>query len=119
MARSGLHASLAWAVVYAAVVYSSAAGYVAAYGNLAERRALQDSIGGNAGIAALFGRPGTLTTIGGFTAWRSLGVLVIVGSVWGAFLGARQFRGEEETGRWDVVLAGPTTRRRATAAAAL
>ena len=48
-----------------------------------------------------------------FTAWRSLVVLIIVGAVWGLLTGTRLLRGEEDAGRWELLLAGQTTRRRA------
>jgi ABC-2 type transport system permease protein len=42
-------------------------------------------------------------------------VASIVGAVWGLLTATRLLRGEEESGRWEVLLAGQTTRRRAAA----
>lgn len=39
--------------------------------------------------------------------------LIIVGAVWGLLTGTRLLRGEEDAGRWELLLAGQTTRRRA------
>jgi ABC-2 type transport system permease protein len=66
----------------------------------------------------LFGTPHDLATVTGFTAWRSEGVLLIVGAVWGVLLGTGALRGEEDAGRWELITAGSTSRARATAATA-
>jgi ABC-2 type transport system permease protein len=42
---------------------------------------------------------------------------MVIGSVWGLLLSTRLLRGEEDTGRWDLLLAGQVTRRGATAQA--
>jgi len=42
---------------------------------------------------------------------------ILVGPVWAFLVATRLLRGEEATGRWEVLLAGATTRRRATAGA--
>ena len=52
-----------------------------------------------------------------FVEWRSLGILTFVGAVWALLAGTRLLRGEEEAGRWEILLSGQTTRRRATASA--
>ena len=44
-------------------------------------------------------------------------MLSIVGGVWGLLAGTRLLRGEEDAGRWELLLAGQTTRRGATAKA--
>lgn len=112
-----LRSALGWGVLFATVVYTSAWGYVSAYPTVLSRIGLQAGLGSNVGIAALFGAPADLGTVGGFTAWRANGVLMIVGLVWGVLLGARVLRGEEEDGRREAVLAGATSPRRASAAA--
>jgi ABC-2 type transport system permease protein len=55
--------------------------------------------------------------VAGFTAWRTLGLLSIVGAIWGLLLATRLVRGEEDAGRWEVLLTGLTTRRGAAAQA--
>ncbi len=114
--RDHLRSALGWGALFATVVFTSAWGYASAYPTGASRVGLQAGLGANVGIAALFGPPADLGTLGGFTAWRANGVLMIVGLVWGVLLGARALRGEEEDGRWEAVLAGVTGARRATAA---
>ena len=55
----------------------------------------------------------------GWTAWRSLGIVTIVGSIWALLAATRWLRGEEDSGRWELLVAGGTTRRGATARALL
>lgn len=42
------------------------------------------------------------------------GLLIIVGAIWGLLTATRLLRGEEDAGRWELLLAGRTTRRHAT-----
>ena len=47
----------------------------------------------------------------GYTAWKSLMFLTLAGAVWGLLTGTKLLRGEEDAGRWELLLAGQTTRR--------
>ncbi|MEU7928387.1 hypothetical protein [Micromonospora sp. NPDC049107] len=64
------------------------------------------ALAGNPAIRTLFGEPVGLDTVGGFTVWRTGTVLAVLLSVWGALVTTRVTRGEEEAGRWDLLLAG-------------
>ena len=109
-ARSGL----LWGLVFGLVVTSSAFGYASAYKTTAQRERLATLFGSNAGLAAINGRAHQIQTVPGYTVWKSFMFLVVVGSVWGLFTAARLLRGEEDAGRWELLLAGQTTPRRAT-----
>jgi ABC-2 type transport system permease protein len=98
--------ALVWGLVFAVVIVSSALGYRSAYTTAADRLALTHTLGTNGAIQALFGRAHRLDTVGGFTAWRSLGLLTLVGPVWGILASTRLMRGEEEDGRLELVGAG-------------
>ncbi|SCG54840.1 ABC-2 type transport system permease protein [Micromonospora echinaurantiaca] len=63
----------------------------------------------NPAVRTLFGEPVALDTAGGFTAWRTGTVLAVLLSVWGLLATTRITRGEEEAGRWDLLLAGRLT----------
>jgi len=112
-ARRAIRSGLLWGAIFGLYVYASAAGYAASYPSLAARRRLATSFGANAGLAALLGPARRLETVAGFTAWRTMGVLTIVGGIWGLLLATRMLRGEEDAGRWELMLSGQTTRRRA------
>ncbi|XTZ15365.1 hypothetical protein ACQSSU_28700 [Micromonospora echinospora] len=68
------------------------------------------ALAGNPAIRTLFGEPVGLDTVGGFTVWRTGTVLAVLLSVWGALATTRYVRGEEEAGRWDLLLAGRVSR---------
>ena len=53
----------------------------------------------------------------GFTAFKIGMTLILLGAVWGLLTSTRLLRGEEDAGRWELLLAGQTTRRRAAAQA--
>lgn len=93
---------------------ASADGYAASYRTPVQRAVFARSLHDNVGLSAILGHPWQLDTVAGFTAWRGLGVLSLVAAVWGLFLATRISRGEEEAGRWELLLSGSTTVSRAT-----
>ncbi len=84
--------------------------YATAYPTIAARESFSRSFAGNTGLAAILGPAEHLDTVAGFMSWR-LGVLSIVGAIWGLLLATRLLRGEEDSGRWELLLCGQTTRR--------
>jgi ABC-2 type transport system permease protein len=118
-AKSTARTGAIWGAVFAIYVVASVLGFISTYPTLASRAQLAESLGSNAGLQALFGIPHRIDTVAGFTAWRTLAVLVIVGAIWGILTSTRLLRGEEDAGRWELVLAGPTTRGRAATGALL
>jgi ABC-2 type transport system permease protein len=116
-ASKAARSAIVWGAVFGLYVASSALGYAATYKTPQAREQLAATFGANAGFNALIGPAHQIGTVAGFTAWRALGVLSIVGGVWGLLVGTRLLRGEEDSGRWELLLAGHTTRRGATAKA--
>jgi polyether ionophore transport system permease protein len=113
--RSIRRGSLIWAFVFALLVVTSAAGYRTTYETPAERLVLVHTLGENAGLQAIFGHAYALDTVGGFTAWRAGGLLALAGGIWGLLVATRLMRGEEEEGRFELVLAGTLRPARAAA----
>ncbi len=60
----------------------------------------------NPAIRILFGTPVALDDAGGFTVWRTGTPLLVLAGVWILLSATRITRGEEEAGRWDLLLAG-------------
>jgi ABC-2 type transport system permease protein len=114
-ARKAARSGALWGLVFGIYIVSSAVGYASAYPKAAERQGLARSFGSNSAVDAIIGPAHQIGTVAGFVAWRTLGVVSIVGAVWALLTATRLLRGEEETGRWEVLLAGQTTRRRAAA----
>ncbi|MFF9981267.1 ABC transporter permease [Streptomyces erythrochromogenes] len=71
----------------------------------ADAAALQ-ALAGNPAIRTLFGEPLALHDPGGFAVWRTGTALAVILSVWALLTATRITRGEEDAGRWDVLLAG-------------
>ncbi len=103
-------------VTFGAVAASSALTYVTSFPTEASRRTLAASLGGDAGFSVLFGQVDAIGTVGGYTAYKCYVFLTTIGAVWAALAVTRLLRGEEEAGRWELVLAGRTNPARATMA---
>lgn len=66
-------------------------------------------------MRAVYGLPTAINTLGGFAVWRVELFVTLFGTVWMVLATARVLRGNEETGRLDLVLANPLSLTRATA----
>jgi len=103
-----------WGLVFGLYVYDNAFAFDSIAPSAAQRNQLLSTMADNAGLQALLGDAHGITTRGGFTDWRAIGVSALVASVWGMLIATKSLRGEESAGRWEVFLAGRTTARRAT-----
>jgi ABC-2 type transport system permease protein len=112
-ARKAMRSGLLWGVIFALYVAAQAATYARAYRTDAARHALAHSLSSSSGLAILVGPARDLASVGGYTAWKCLVALAIMGAVWGLLTATRLLRGEEDAGRWELLAAGHTTRRRA------
>ncbi len=99
------------AYVSGAYVAASIFGYISAYPTEASRATLVATFGSNVGLQALFGVARNIDTVRGFTAWRCLAIITIIGGIWALLAATKRFRGEEEAGRWELLLSGQTTAR--------
>jgi ABC-2 type transport system permease protein len=115
-ARRTLRAATFLALAFSALVASKSIGYATAYTTVQARAALSVSFGDNVGLRAIFGVPHHLETVPGFAAWNSFIAMAIIGAIWGYLAATRIFRGEEDAGRWELLLAGPVTPGRVAAA---
>lgn len=113
-ARRALRSGAVWGVLFGALVLNDALAYRTNFPTLASREEFARTFGHNAALAAIVGPARRLDTVGGELAWRMFGLLLIVGAIWGLLTATRLLRKEEDAGRWELLLAGRTTRRRAT-----
>ncbi|MEG3633220.1 ABC transporter permease [Micromonospora palythoicola] len=97
--------TLVVSAVAAGVTAVVVAGYESTAGTALDAAALA-TLAENPAVRTLFGEPFALDTPGGFTVWRTGTVLAVLLSVWGVLATTRVTRGEEESGRWDLLLAG-------------
>jgi len=117
--RDGRIRTLSFAGLFALVAYANAAGYAGAYPTLADRVAFARSFGGNGLFRLFYGVPRDLLTVGGYSSWRIAGFFSILAGAWGSTAAVGALRAEEDSGRTELVLAGPVTRPWAFGATAL
>ncbi len=110
-ARRAVRSGAVWGAVFGLLVLNEAVSYHTNFPTVASREKFAQAFGANAGFAAVIGSARRLDTIGGFVAWRVFGLLIIVGAIWGLLTATRLLRGEEDAGRWELLLSGRTTRR--------
>ena len=116
-ARRAARSGVLWGYVFGLTVASSALGYAAAYKTAGQRDRVAALFADNAGLAAINGPAHQIQTVAGYTVWKSFMFLVVLGAVWGLLTSTRLLRGEEDAGRWELLLAGQTTPREGTAQA--
>ena len=107
-----------WGYVFGATIAATVYTYPKTFPTLASREALV-AFSNNAAWAALFGPLYRLDTAAGYTAYKSGMFVTILGAIWGLLIATRLTRGEEDGGRWELYLAGQTTRGGAAAQAAM
>src|ERR1700752_1428258 len=111
--RKAARSGLLWGVVFATYVVVQTLAYTSAYPTQAARDQMARAYGTNIGLNALIGPARAINTVAGYSSWRLLGILSILGSIWGLLTATRLLRGDEESGRYELLLAGQTTLRRA------
>jgi ABC-2 type transport system permease protein len=111
--RNSIRSAALWALIFGVYVASKGIGYATAYPTVASRVKVAASLGNNAGFNAILGIPHSLNTVSGEIAWNTLIVITIIGSVWAYLKATKTFRGEEDAGRWELLLSGQTTARMA------
>ena len=109
--RRAVRSGAGWGLVFGLYVATQALAYAASYMTVASRQILVREFGSNVGISALVGPARQIATVPGYTAWKCLTVLAIIGAVWGILTSTKLTRGEEDAGRWELLLVGATTRR--------
>ncbi len=109
--RKAVRSGVIWGYVFGIAIASSAISYTTIYKTQAQRNALAAAYGSNKATSALFGPAPDLQTVAGFTVFKISMTLMVLGAVWGLLTSTRLLRGEEDTGRWELLLAGQTTRR--------
>jgi len=112
-ARRAVRSGVLWGYIFGVFVASSALSYTSIYKTQAERHRLATAFGTNKASIAIFGPAPQLQTVAGFTVLKTLMTVMIVGAVWGLLTSTRLLRGEEDAGRWDLLLSGQATRKSA------
>jgi ABC-2 type transport system permease protein len=111
-ARRTLRPAVLWGYVFGVTTASQAFSYTHLYKTVLERTRLAVTFGQNHAASVLFGAAPKLQTVAGFTWFKASMTLMIIGAVWGLLTSTRLLRGEEDAGRWEMLLTGQTTRSR-------
>jgi ABC-2 type transport system permease protein len=101
-----------WAAVVAIVALSGIEAFKSAYSNELAREAFARSVAKLPSFQALYGRATGVDTTGGFLTWRYGDTLTVVVGLWALLAVTRVLRGDEETGRAEVLVAGSVPPRR-------
>lgn len=117
VARRVRRGALLWGGAAALMVWSLVTQFTKEYPTPADLERLVKTMGSSVGTQAIFGQAHHLDTVAGYTAYHLIFVVGVIAAVWGLLAGTRLLRGEEGAGRWELLLAGQTTRRRAAAGA--
>ncbi len=104
------------AYTFGATVAVTASSYVSSFPSAASRHELAVSTGRDSGLAVLLGPVTSLETVGGYTVYKLFVFLTTIAALWSLLAATRLLRGEEDAGRWQIVLAGNTGATRTTAA---
>jgi len=116
-ARRAARSAAVWGALFGLLILNEALSWRRNFPTASSREKFAHTLGANNGLAAIIGPARQVDTIGGLVAWRLFGLLIIVGAIWGLLAATRLLRREEDTGRWELLLAGRTSRRHATAQA--
>lgn len=83
--------------------------YAATYPDAAERAQFVHTLAANPALGMLYGNAADALRTEGYIVYRCLAVLLCAAAVWGLLSATKLFRGQEEDGRWELVLTGQTT----------
>jgi ABC-2 type transport system permease protein len=111
-----MRGAIIWGVVFGLFVISTVTAFVKGYPTISSRQELARSL---QPFSMLLGLPRHAETVAGFTSWRALVIIFVIGAIWGLLTSTGLLRGEEDAGRWELLLAGQTTGRRAAVQALL
>ncbi len=109
-ARRAIRPGLLWGLVFGAMTATTMAAYRSTFPTPESRASLVRSFEGNPAFEAIFGLTRRMDTVAGYTAYKTLFTLIVLGAIWGLFIATRLLRGEEDAGRWELLLVGRTTR---------
>jgi ABC-2 type transport system permease protein len=101
-----------WSVVSAIIVLTAVQTYESAYGSEAARASFARSVGRLPALQALYGRATGVDSVGGFVTWRYGDVVTLVVALWALLAVTRILRGDEESGRAELLVAGRVSPRR-------
>jgi ABC-2 type transport system permease protein len=98
--------TIGFAYLFAAVAYIQPVSYRHTYPTVADRLSFAHSFANNKAVVLFYGKAYDLLSVGGYSAWRVGGILVIFAAVFGLLAAVRALRAEEDAGRAELILGG-------------
>jgi ABC-2 type transport system permease protein len=97
-------------VICAAYAAGQVVGFRETYPSAADRVRFAHVFSDNIALRLFYGVPHDLATVAGYAEFRVVGILAIVTAAWSVFAAVRALRGEEDTGCYELILAGAVGR---------
>jgi ABC-2 type transport system permease protein len=97
-------------VICAAYAAGNVIGYRETYPTEAERVRFARVFSDNIALRLFYGVPHDLSSVAGYAEFRVVGILAIVTAAWSVFAAVGALRGEEDAGRYELILAGAVGR---------
>jgi ABC-2 type transport system permease protein len=111
--KQNLKGAIIMGVLIGCMLAIQGVGYAATYPTDADRQAFAATLGNAPSLGILYGEPIGMQSAIGYMVYRGAAVMALFGSIWALLATTKMLRGAEEDGRWESILAGVTTRRRA------
>ena len=99
--------TLSFACLFGAYSYVQPLAYREGYPTLRQPACIRPQLRQQQGDPPFLRRAARLATVNGYAAWRVGGTLAIFAAIFGLLAAVRALRTEEDTGRMELVLAGP------------
>ena len=93
-------------IAFGATAAASAVTYASTFPTAASRAQLQATTSGDTALSVLVGPAGGIGTVGGYTVYKGFVFLTTIGALWALFATTRLLRGEEDVGRWQLLVTG-------------
>lgn len=106
-----------WGILFGVFVATSAWSYNNVYKTQADRDSLAAAFSSNISTSALFGPGIQINTVSGYVVYDIWLTVALIGGIWGLMASTKLLRGEEDAGRWEILLSGRVTRGSAVAQA--
>ncbi len=95
--------------------YAQGRGIIAAFPNVSQRASLIHGLANNAALSLFYGdKTANIVSPSGYMVYRIMPILALVAAIWAMTITTKVLRGQEENGRWELLLSGPYSSSQAT-----
>jgi ABC-2 type transport system permease protein len=88
--------------------YAQGRGIIAAFPNQTQRALIVHGLANNAALSLFYGdKTANIVSPSGYMVYRVMPILALVAAIWAMSVTTKMLRGQEENGRWELLLCGP------------